>query len=49
VKFKAFARARKIKSVADMMRLVLLYAGLDHSACEIAANFVLVNPQIKLE
>lgn len=45
--FKAFARARKIKSVAELMRLVLLYAGLDHSAREIAANVVLVNPEIK--
>ena len=45
--FKAFTRARKIKSVAELMRLVLLYAGLDHSAREIAANVILVNPEIK--
>lgn len=45
--FKAFARARKIKSVAELLRLVLLYAGLDQSAREIAANVVLVNPEIE--
>lgn len=45
--FKAFARARKIKTVAELMRIVLLFAGLDHSEREIAANVVLVNPQIE--
>lgn len=45
--FKAFARARKVKSVAELMRLVLLYAGLDYNSREVAANFVLVNPEIE--
>lgn len=45
--FKAFARARKIKTVAELMRIVLLFAGLDQSEREIAANVVLVNPQIE--
>lgn len=42
--FKAFARARKIKTVAELLRVVLLYAGLDHSEREVAANLTLVNP-----
>ena len=45
--FKAFARARKIKTVAELMRIVLLFAGLDQSEREIAANVVLVNPEIR--
>lgn len=44
--FKAFARARKIKTVAELFRIVLLFAGLDQSEREIAANLVLVNPEI---
>lgn len=46
-KFKAFTRARKIKNVAELFRVVLLFAGLDWSEREIAANLVLVNPQIE--
>jgi len=45
--FKAFARARKIKTVAELFRVVMLFAGLDQSEREIAANLVLVNPEIK--
>lgn len=45
--FKAFARARKIKTVAELVRIVLLFAGLDQSEREIAANLVLVNPEIE--
>lgn len=45
--FKAFTRGRKIKTVAELLRLVLLFAGLDQSEREIAANVVLVNPEIK--
>ena len=40
--YQAFRRARKIKSVAELLRLVLLFAGLDWSAREIAAKVVLV-------
>src|SRR5262245_39995446 len=36
--FKAFARARKIKTVAQLLRIVLLYCGLDKSLREVAAN-----------
>ena len=45
--FKAFARGRKIKTIAELLRIVLLFAGLDQSEREIAANVVLVNPEIK--
>ena len=45
--YQAFRRARKIKSVAELLRLVLLFAGLDWSEREIAANVVLVHPTIK--
>lgn len=36
--FRAFARARKIKTVAQLLRIVLLYSGLDKSLREVAAN-----------
>ena len=39
--FKAFTRARKIKSPAQLLRAVLLYAGLDYSEREVAANLLL--------
>lgn len=45
--FKAFARARKSKTVAEWRRLVLLVAGLEQREREIAANVVLVNAAIK--
>jgi len=45
--FKAFTRGRKIKTVAELLRIVLLFAGLDLSEREIAANVVLVNPEIE--
>ena len=34
--FKAFARGRKIKTVEQLLRVVLLYCGLDQSAREVA-------------
>lgn len=39
--FKAFSRARKIKSPAQLLQAVLLYAGLDLSEREVAATLVL--------
>jgi len=45
--FKAFARGRKIRTVAELFRIILMFAGLDQSEREIAANVVLVNPEIK--
>jgi hypothetical protein len=44
--FKAFSRARKIKTPAQLFRAVLLFSGLDFSEREIAANLVLVDPTI---
>lgn len=46
VEFKAFARARKIKTPEELLRLVLLFAALDYTEREVAANLVLVNPAI---
>lgn len=34
--FKAFARGRKVKTVEQLLRVVLLYGGLDQSAREVA-------------
>src|SRR5262245_9358427 len=45
--FKAFTRARKIKSPEQLLRAVLLFAGLDFSEREVAANLVLVDPTIE--
>src|SRR5574341_2338403 len=44
--FKAFTRARKIKTPAQLFRLVLLFAGLDLTEREIAANQSLIDPDI---
>jgi len=45
--FKAFTRARKIKTPAQLLRAMLLFAGLDQSEREVAANLVLVDPTIQ--
>lgn len=44
--FKAFTRSRKIKTPEQLFRAVLLFAGLDFSEREVAANLVLVDPTI---
>lgn len=46
LEFKAFARARKIRNPEQLFRAVLLFAGLDLSEREVAANLVLVDPAI---
>ena len=43
---KAFARARKIKSVIQLLRIVLLYCGLDKSLREVAANVTMTIEEI---
>jgi len=45
--FKAFTRARKLKTPAQLLRAVLLFAGLDLTEREVAANLILVDPTIK--
>jgi hypothetical protein len=40
--FKAFARSRKIKTPQDLLRVVLLYCGLDQSQRQIAGNLALL-------
>jgi hypothetical protein len=40
--FKAFTRARKIKTPVQLLRLVLLYCGLDKSLREVAGNYTLL-------
>lgn len=37
--FKAFVRAKKVKTPAQLLRLVLLYCGLDKSLGEVAGTF----------
>ena len=44
--FKAFARARKIKTPEQLLRAVLLFAALDNSERSVAAHLVLVDPAI---
>ena len=40
--FKAFTRARKVKTPGQLLRLVLLYCGLDKSLREVAGNCTLL-------
>jgi DDE family transposase len=44
--FKAFTRARKIKTPTQLFRAVLLFSGLDFTEREVATNLVLVDPTI---
>lgn len=44
--FKAFSRARKIKTPQQLLRVVLLYGGLDQSLREVAGNMTLLVQQI---
>jgi Transposase DDE domain len=44
--FKAFVRARKIESPEQLLRVVLLFAALDYSEREVAANMTLTYPAI---
>jgi DDE family transposase len=44
--FKAFTRARKIETPEQLLRLVLLFAALDYSEREVAANLTLTCPAI---
>jgi hypothetical protein len=37
--FKAFVRAKKVKTPAQLLRMVFLYCGLDKSLCEVAGTF----------
>ncbi len=44
--FKAFARARKIKSPQQLLRAVLLYCGLDQSLREVAGTLTLLDEPV---
>jgi len=44
--FKAFTRARKVKTPVQLLRLVLLYCGLDKSLREVAGEFTLLVERI---
>lgn len=44
--FKAFSRARKIKTPQQLLRVVLLYCGLDQSLREVAGTMTLLVQQI---
>jgi hypothetical protein len=44
--FKAFSRSRKIKTPQDLLRVVLLYCGLDQSQRQIAGNLALLGIRI---
>lgn len=44
--FKAFCRSRKIKSPADLMRVVMSYCGLDQVLREVAGSFTLCQEAI---
>lgn len=44
--FKAFARARKIKTPQQLLRVVLLYCGLDQSLREVAGTMTLLGSRL---
>jgi hypothetical protein len=44
--FKAFTRVRKVKTPTQLLRLVLLYCGLDRSLREVAGHFTLLVERI---
>jgi hypothetical protein len=44
--FKAFVRAKKVKTPEQLLRLVFLYCGLDQSLREVAGNFTLLYERI---
>lgn len=44
--FQAFTRARKIKTPAQLLRVVLLFAALDYTERDIAANLLLGAPTL---
>lgn len=44
--FKAFVRAKKVKTPAQLFRLVLLYCGLDKSLREVAGTFTALSESI---
>jgi hypothetical protein len=44
--FKAFTRGRKIKTPQQLLRVVLLYCGVDQSLREVAGNLTLLGEQI---
>lgn len=46
IEFKAFTRGRKIKTVEELLRMVLLYCGLDLSFREVASNMTLLDERI---
>ncbi len=44
--FKAFSRARKIKSPAQLMQVVMSYCGIDEVLRETAGSFTLLEERI---
>src|SRR4249920_1891766 len=44
--FKAFVRAKKIKTPEHLLRLVFLYCGLDQSLREVAGTFTMLYESI---
>ena len=44
--FRAFTRARKIKTPQELLRVVLLYCGLDQSLRTVAGNLTLLDERI---
>lgn len=46
IEFKAFSRARKIKSPAQLLQVVLCYCGIDQVLREVAGNLTLMEERI---
>jgi hypothetical protein len=46
IEFKSFTRGSKIKTVEELLRMVLLYCGLDLSFREVASNMTLLDERI---
>ena len=47
VELKAFRRSRKIRSATELFRMILMFAGLDMTEREVAANLLLTNPKLR--
>lgn len=47
LQFNAFTRSRKIKTPEQLLRAVLLFAALDYTEREIAANLILTLPDLR--
>ena len=46
IEFRAFTRSRKVRSPLELMRLVLMYSGIDQTLRDVAGNLTLLRERI---